>query len=467
MPSQNTEVTNFSPLLGRRGDSLAEAMADAADLSNRMRIISILTTSLCLPVVLLVFAAYIDRSSRKHLDRVSFRLVVLALLCNLVSSITLMSFYVRHDADCLGFMWSLQFFGQLCSNLSLCVGLNLLLVMVWRQDGRKLERWYFIGSILQALIVSLPAVGAKAWGPDPTTGSCGYVFLDPGERRRWRIATVLAWPLIDIIGELVTFTWVLIYMMRSKAFNRTLINSSRNRKSWISNNSSQCTSGARRARKHQMVVLRILLYPLSAALSVILLVCGEIYTNRANPSIKVAKTLIPIGFLVRTVLYSLITILDPSLLRALQTLFNILRGRLTESDLRSSSAPRCTESSGNNHAISIATVTVSVSRSYPNEFELENARVAAAQDDKGIKGDSNDVIPPRTPSPTKASAKFPNSDDARNRDVTLDLPPRMGDVELGTTRVPPGRLGRWGSLADHSRDSARVSEESAEFLKQL
>ncbi|KAG7093339.1 hypothetical protein E1B28_007019 [Marasmius oreades] len=347
-------------------------------------------------------------------------------------------------------MWSMQFFGQLCSNLSLSIGLNLLLVMIWRKDGQKLEKWYFIGSILHALIVTLPPVFARAWGVDPLTGSCGYRSSDQSERFRWRMATVLAWPLLDIIGELITFVFILIFMVRSKAFNGNFLKS-QNRK----------TS---RKRKYRTVILRIALYPLSAAISVILLVCGDIYTNRKNPSNQVAIVLIPIGYSVRPLLYSLLTILDPSLSRALRTLFNIVRGHSTESH----STGRRSET-GHTQPISIATV-VSVSHSYPNEYELKQATPplgAGIQSDKGMKDPhSNDVILPRAPSPTKhLHARF-SSHDGNCHDVAFDLPQAAGDSDLQLeTRDCPSHWGPPMSHLLHRRSEA--SEDSGEFLKQL
>ncbi|KAL0068447.1 hypothetical protein AAF712_004525 [Marasmius tenuissimus] len=117
-------------------------------------------------------------------------------------------------------MWLLSFSVQLSSYLLFCIGLNLQLVMIHGLNGQKMEKYYLFGSFLLALGLSLPPLIAGQFGWDPIEQTCGWSSQDHGERLKWRVGTMLFWIVLTIVGEIITFSAVLVFMVRAR-LNRT------------------------------------------------------------------------------------------------------------------------------------------------------------------------------------------------------------------------------------------------------
>ncbi|KAJ7785435.1 hypothetical protein B0H14DRAFT_3163887 [Mycena olivaceomarginata] len=117
---------------------------------------------------------------------------------------------------------------ELSSFLLFSIALNLQLVIVHQINGKKMQRWYILGSIVVSLALTVPPYAFKAiWvGPkifaarllnpsprwDPLVQDCWYSNDNPKQRLAWQIGTQLFWSLLLSPGRssallLLSYIW--------------------------------------------------------------------------------------------------------------------------------------------------------------------------------------------------------------------------------------------------------------------
>ncbi|EIM79411.1 uncharacterized protein STEHIDRAFT_163769 [Stereum hirsutum FP-91666 SS1] len=107
------------------------------------------------------------------------------------------------------FQYSLEF-----TNFMLfCVALNLQLVVVHRCNGRRMEKFYIIGSILISGALTIPPYAADQYGWDPLEDVCWYGNSERGPRISWEIGTQLTWGTLTALGELCASTTVIMILL--------------------------------------------------------------------------------------------------------------------------------------------------------------------------------------------------------------------------------------------------------------
>ncbi|KAJ7916924.1 hypothetical protein B0H13DRAFT_2269700 [Mycena leptocephala] len=252
-----------------------------------------------LTVILLALYAYAAwyPVSRRHLDRVSFRLLVYALLANLAFGIVFLIITLDNPPgwEC-GF---LMFLGNLSlmfsAGMAFCIGLNLLLVLAFSLNGQRMEKYYITGTALIISVCNIVpyAFGQFGWNTDAET--CWYRSTDPASRLRWFIGTQTVWLLLASFGEVVAFLIIVGHLVEYKRL-------------------------ATGPRLHRNIILRIGLYPfVSCLLSIstsILDLHGQISTE-LNLSLSLADITL---FSARPLIYGLLAATDPSFLRAMREL---------------------------------------------------------------------------------------------------------------------------------------------------
>ncbi|KAJ6566432.1 hypothetical protein B0H19DRAFT_1137801 [Mycena capillaripes] len=142
-----------------------------------------------------------QRRSRPHLRRVSFRLLVYALVSNFVLSVTLIPMEnlmtgPPPSAGCT--------FAAFTSNASLlfsacmyfCMALNLQLVLIHGVNGLMMEKYYVIGSSL--------LVGVCSISPWPQGNSTVFTTISS------------IWIFLMASSELVFFVILMLYMLRRR-----------------------------------------------------------------------------------------------------------------------------------------------------------------------------------------------------------------------------------------------------------
>ncbi|ESK88322.1 hypothetical protein Moror_14844 [Moniliophthora roreri MCA 2997] len=111
---------------------------------------------LCFIILAMIGIAGLHPVSKPHLDRVSFRILIYALVANMVYAISVVvEQYHQQEKDCAGQMWLILFTLNLSAYLPFCIGLNLQLVLIHKINGQRMEKFYILGSVLLALAVTL------------------------------------------------------------------------------------------------------------------------------------------------------------------------------------------------------------------------------------------------------------------------------------------------------------------------
>ncbi|KAJ7785438.1 hypothetical protein B0H14DRAFT_3506912 [Mycena olivaceomarginata] len=177
--------------------------------SNQLwAITAMIGAALCGVVLIVIGIVALNPVCRPHLDRVSFRILVWALAANTVFGIT-----NAIGGKFTGPSWTWLTL-ELSSFLLFSIALNLQLVVVHQINGKKMEWWYILGSIILSLVLTVPPYALKQYGWDPLVEDCWYSNDDPKQRLAWQIGTQLFWSLLGVAGEIICTSIVVIYMVR-------------------------------------------------------------------------------------------------------------------------------------------------------------------------------------------------------------------------------------------------------------
>ncbi|KAJ7032632.1 hypothetical protein C8F04DRAFT_1074631 [Mycena alexandri] len=167
-----------------------------------------------LPALLLLAIAYAawNPVSRHHLNRVSFRFLVCALISNLIFAATSIPTFSGPSAGC-SFM---AFFGlsilMFTACMFFCIALNLQLVLVHHVNGNLMEKFYYIGSVAVVAILNITPYAAGQFGY--YNGTCWFSSPDPDVQFRWLLGSQSVWMLLMSTGEVLCFLVILGYMYR-------------------------------------------------------------------------------------------------------------------------------------------------------------------------------------------------------------------------------------------------------------
>jgi hypothetical protein len=131
---------------------------------------------LCFLVLLVIGIVWLHPKSRPHLDRVSFRIVTLALFANMTFGIasTVGAMMTTDNFFCGFSVFVLQLTLQISSFLLFCIALNLLLVVCYRFNGQNMEKFYIIFSLVMSAVLVVPPYAANQYGWDPLELDCWY-----------------------------------------------------------------------------------------------------------------------------------------------------------------------------------------------------------------------------------------------------------------------------------------------------
>ncbi|KAJ7924577.1 hypothetical protein B0H13DRAFT_2266635 [Mycena leptocephala] len=247
--------------------------------------------------------------SRPHLNRVSFRLLVCALISNLIFGAGFIPVFSGPSAGCS----FLAFFGV--SNLMFsacmffCIALNLQLVIVHCVNGNMMEKYYYIGSVVFVAICNITPYAAGQYGY--YNGDCWFNNPDPEMQFRWLVGSQSVWALLMSTGEVVSFFVILGYMLLYQMQSMQL---------WANVSSSKRPKPLIIA--YRSIIIRIGLYPL---LSCCLSFTGsilDIWLAKTPVSTKLQwrLSLDLCVYGLRPILYTLLAAWDPSFLRAIRAI---------------------------------------------------------------------------------------------------------------------------------------------------
>lgn len=319
-------------------------------------ITSSLGAGLCFLVLLVIAVVMIHPASRHQLDRVSFRIMIYALIANMVFGIasTVSGLQTYDSETCNVAMWLLMLTLELSTFLLFCIALNLQLVLVHGVRGQMMEKYYIIGSIAAAVAITVPPFATKQYGWDPINDACWYSSDDTAIRLRWQVGTQIFWSLASVVGEFVTFFVVLGYMIRHQVLHGNAVRSrsystgTRSRAQSI--NTSTVRVPANHVKTYQTVIMRISLYPLASLIINTVTVACDLYasTSAGTPKSQTAYNVLLLNDFCyggRAVVYAVLAATDPSLVRAVKSLWRHTRGKTDNTSGSTSNGPKTTTTS--------------------------------------------------------------------------------------------------------------------------
>ncbi|KAJ7091305.1 hypothetical protein C8R43DRAFT_1142035 [Mycena crocata] len=300
---------------------------ELVNISNQLwAITAMIGAAFCGAVLIIIGIVAMNPVSRPHLDRVSFRILVCALLANTVFGVVnaIGGKFTGPTWACGFTIFLLQASHQLTLEMSsfllFSIALNLQLVVVHHINGQKMERFYIFGSI----IISL-------W--DPLVQDCWYANDNQKERLAWQIGTQLFWTLLTVAGEVITASTVVIYMVRHQLRNRKYIASTTSSRTRSGSGSVTVVAPNDRvahANVYRGIIFRIVLYPIASALINLTSVACVIHATKEDGVHNWTgyRVLLVSDFVYggRAVVYALLAITDPALVRALRAFIRHSRG---------------------------------------------------------------------------------------------------------------------------------------------
>ncbi|KAJ7898146.1 hypothetical protein B0H13DRAFT_2521002 [Mycena leptocephala] len=240
---------------------------------------------------------------RHHLDRVSFRLLVCALISNLLCAANSIPVFSGPSVGCSFMAFFALGILMFSACMFFCIALNLQLVLVHHVNGNSMERFYYIGSVAAVLVLHIAPYAAGQFGY--YNGICWFSDPRPDVHFRWLLGSQVVWILLISTGEVIRREGVLT---SSDVIPKPPIVA------------------------YRSIILRIGLYPL---LSCCLNFTGSILDiwlskNPVPTELQWRLSLVDLCvFTLRPILYTLLAAADPGFLRAMRGLRN--HGKSTHS----------------------------------------------------------------------------------------------------------------------------------------
>ncbi|KAK7026037.1 hypothetical protein VNI00_015764 [Paramarasmius palmivorus] len=170
------------------------------------------------------------------------------------------------------------------------------------------------------MAVVIPPYAAGQYGWDPLESVCWYTNDDRRERIIWQLTTQMGWTSLTVLGEVVCSTVVLVFMVN---------HSTRTRRIFVSMRSFSNASSAPQvihANNHKSIILRVALYPIASCFVNLLSVVTALHStlsngiqDRTDYNILLLSDFLYGG---RAIVYALLAITDPALVRGMRTLYS-------------------------------------------------------------------------------------------------------------------------------------------------
>ncbi|KAL0572639.1 hypothetical protein V5O48_009325 [Marasmius crinis-equi] len=187
----------------------------------------------------------------------------------------------------------LQLTLQFSGFLLFCIALNLQLVVVHGMNGKRLEKFYLIGSTVLAFALVVPPYAAHQYGWDPLEKDCWYTNDNRGQRIAWQVGTQVAWTFFTVIGELICSIIVLTFLLRHNLNFRRVFNPTTTSSIQASRGTRSTAPRVVKATRYKSIIVRV----------------GDfLYGGRA-------------------IVYALLAATDPALIRGVKSLVQIGLGR--------------------------------------------------------------------------------------------------------------------------------------------
>ncbi|KAJ6544463.1 hypothetical protein B0H19DRAFT_1076570 [Mycena capillaripes] len=288
---------------GRRGTEI-----------NSRVVLGLAIPGVILTAALLILFGYaaLNPASRRHLDRVSFRLLVYALVAHLVYGIVFLigTSSARPGWNCELLLFFTKLSLMFSAGMFFCIALNLPLVLAYNANGQKMEKFYIFGTALGCLVCNIVPYATGNLGQvsliypqslRSVNGSeaCWYRSSISPKNTRWLVGTQTVWVLLASAGEVYAFLIIVGYFMAYKLDTRYFRTNPRLNTSA----SGDSPAPGSTIQMFRNIILRIGLYPLVSCLLNISTSALDLYGSLSDLVIYSARPLI----------YGLLAATDPAL----------------------------------------------------------------------------------------------------------------------------------------------------------
>ncbi|KAK7055811.1 hypothetical protein R3P38DRAFT_3565632 [Favolaschia claudopus] len=320
--------------------SLESRTSTPAGRMSKQIILGLIIPGMALTTVLLILSAYAtwNPKSRRYLDRVSFRLLVYALVAHIVFGVVFtvgaLTAYPGWQCNFLSFMTNLSL--MFSASMFFCVALNLPLVLGQHVTGKKMEKFYILGSATICLIANIIPYATGNLGWDAQNRTCWYRSGNPGDNSRmihWLLATQSIWLLLFSMGEVFAFLAIVGYLVAYELDQRRF-HSHATRQSMKSggDGGTQQRHAGSTVLMLNNIVIRVALYPLISCLLNISTTVLDLYEmkhphhSKTNWRLNLMGKYLPLPlthlaiYSGRPLIYGLLAATDPSFVRALNAL---------------------------------------------------------------------------------------------------------------------------------------------------
>ncbi|KAJ7500720.1 hypothetical protein B0H11DRAFT_2189159 [Mycena galericulata] len=208
---------------------------------------------------------YWHPASKQIVNRVSFRLLVYALIANLVFTISFLAelSITRTTPWCGLVQFLLDFSVMFSRGMFCCMALNLQLVLVHGLNGQKIEKYYVMGMLILCAACNITpwAYGQTGW--NDSTHMCWLNNPDPGAMLRWLIGTRVFWTLLMAVSEIISFLMIVGYILSYELATRRYRHESEDSDTFYPDDWKPPRSPL---GVYRNTILRIGLYPLTSCL---------------------------------------------------------------------------------------------------------------------------------------------------------------------------------------------------------
>ncbi|KAF7291264.1 hypothetical protein MIND_01270200 [Mycena indigotica] len=362
------------------GPRLHQSTPADAVLFRRVLLGLIIPGGVLTTILLILYAcAALQPISRRHLDRVSFRLLVYALVAHLVFCI---SFPISTINTKPGLACQFQAFfanGSLMysAGMFFCVAINLPLVLAAKVNGQRMEKFYVLGVTTVCLACNVTPFAAGRFGLNPANFTCWYVDAPGPQLFRWMLGTQTVPLLLTSTGEVISFVVILVYLVGYELETRSFRHRIRgpeimpmslhptstfptlelnldthNESKPDTSTHAQMTERERQRtrsaiRVFRSIVLRIGLYPLSSCLLNIStsVIDWHLASDPQRTEVNWRVNLVDLAiYSSRPLIYGILAATDPAFIRAMSALYY---DSLTSSDDPESPSPNTTTTTRN------------------------------------------------------------------------------------------------------------------------
>ncbi|KAF8214233.1 hypothetical protein K438DRAFT_1956322 [Mycena galopus ATCC 62051] len=231
-------------------------------------------------------------------------------------------------------------FSQMFSaGMFFCMALNLHLILVHKVNGQKMEKFYYLGTVIFAAACSVTPLAAGVYGWSSHAQTCWFNTRTEAETFRWLIGTESFWLPFMAIGEAFMFLSIIAFFISYEM-------ATRRRRHFDSNTSNLEDRYPPESPfvKYRYTIIRIGLYPLVSCLINFGTAILGIY--QLTSPINWRRTVVALTvYSSRPTIYSLLAFTDPSFIRAAKKIWRHMRPSTIFSASRTS-VPTLTQISG-------------------------------------------------------------------------------------------------------------------------